>query len=59
MDLGHQIQAKQTQLIKINPAPNDFGLYGIYKKLQCRPYFRSDSNCPIKFNVVIPASAFP
>lgn len=59
LNLGHQIQARQAQLIKINPAPNDFGPRGIYKKLQCRPYFRSGSGCPIKFGVIIPASAIP
>lgn len=59
LNFRHQIQARQAQLIKINPAPNDFGLYGIFKKLQCRLHFRSGSDCHIKFVVIIPASAFP
>lgn len=59
LNLGGQIQVRQAQLIKGNPAPNDFGPYRIYKKLQCRPSFRSGSNCPITFDVIIPASAFP
>lgn len=59
LNLGRQSQVRQAQLIKGNPAPNDFGPYRIYKKLQCRPYFRSGSNCPVTFDVIIPASAFP